>query len=592
MNTIPQNVPVVTYKSMENEAEFWQWASVEHYARLVTANPNHLLVRIGQRFSFDAMEAACQDYRLYMGQRGQEATHTVGQLCRALLVKHLKGWSYRHTCAELQTNNLVRWFVGYDLQEATLSFVTLQRFDSWVAQHHPRLFFNAILTQIDQDFPDEVAKPQVGDTFALLSAAAPQSRTDLLRDACRRLHLFWRQMDPDRPLPGYTPELAEALFGLPKERPDYFLDKAERDVRETETALAAARCLDLFEQAVTLLPPKPSIHTQSLHKWMGLLHKALADEFVCQRDPAGLVISARHATEKERGSFVLGSTVDPEATFRKHGDQADLGYNVHVAATNNFIREIYVTTGAVPDGAGVAALIAHHVEQLGQVPPKLIYDRAAGSPKIFQAVAEASGGQTQLVARLIDHSKSSGRFGPLDFTLQADGSLTCPADQSSTKAYRSNSADGWTYRFSAEQCQDCPLWEKCRGPLAAPEDDPAPVDGSLPEKKGRSGPKPKGNRQVFISDYRSQQRLAILYTRTAEFQADMKLRPGIEGTIAALVRYNDARQAHAIGLAKADFQERMAAVAFNLKRWRRLTLAQEKAQRVSASTGPPALVPD
>ena len=43
--------------------------------------------------------------------------------------------------------------------------------------------------------------------------------------------------------------------------------------------------------------------------------------------------------------------------------------------------------------------------------------------------------------------------------------------------------------------------------------------------------------------------------------------------------YNDARQAHSIGLAKADFQEHMAAVALNLKRWRRLTLEREKAQR-------------
>ena len=592
MPTIPQIVPVVTQESIENEAEVWQWASRAQYARLVAANPTALLVRIGQRFIFDDIEATCQDYRRYTGQRGQEATHTVGQLCRALLVKHLKGWSYRHTCAELQTNNLVRWFVGYDLQEATLSFVTLQRFGSWVAQRHPRLFFNAILTQIDQDFPDEVAKPQVGDTFALLANVAPQSRTDLLRDACRRLHLLWQQIDLDRPLPGYTPELAQALFGPPTERPDYFLNKAERDVRETETALAAARCLDLFQQAVREHPPRPSIHTQSLHKWMGLLAKALADEFVCQRDPDGLVISARHATEKERGSFVLGSTVDPEATFRKHGDQVDLGYNVHVAATNNFIREIFVTTGAVPDAAGVAALIAHQVDQLGQAPPKLIYDRAAGSPKTFQAVAQASNGQTQLVARLIDHSQNSQRFGPLDFTLEADGSLTCPGEQSSTKVYRSNGADGWTYRFSAAQCQGCPLWEKCRGPLAAPEEVPAEVDGAPPEKKGRTGPKPTSYRQVFISDYRSQQRLAILYTRTAEFQADMRLRPGIEGTIAALVRYNDARQAHAIGLLKADFQERMAAVAFNLKRWRRLTLAQEKAQRVTASTGPPDAAPD
>jgi len=115
-------------QSVENETELWRWASAEQYARLVAANPNHLLVRVGQRFSFAALEAACQEYRRYTGKQGQEATHTVAQLCRALLVKHLRGWSYRRTSSETQTHLLLRWFVGYDLNEPTLSFVTLQRF--------------------------------------------------------------------------------------------------------------------------------------------------------------------------------------------------------------------------------------------------------------------------------------------------------------------------------------------------------------------------------------------------------------------------------------------------------------------------------
>ena len=62
------------------------------------------------------------------------------------------------------------------------------------------------------------------------------------------------------------------------------------------------------------------------------------------------------------------------------------------------------------------------------VPPKLLYDRAAGSPKLFYAVAQASDGRgvlwAQLVAHLIDHSKNSHRYGPGDFTLHDDSALT------------------------------------------------------------------------------------------------------------------------------------------------------------------------
>jgi hypothetical protein len=46
--------------------------------------------------------------------------------------------------------------------------------------------------------------------------------------------------------------------------------------------------------------------------------------------------------------------------------------------------------------------------------------------------------------------------------------------------------------------------------------------------------------------------------------------------IAALVRYNGARHAQGLGLPSADFQVKMAATAYNLKRWLALILEREK----------------
>jgi len=613
MQTIPQKAADVTSFLVENAEAVWAWVSAEHYAHLRAANADELLVRVGERFDFGAIEAACHSYRRYAGGRGQEADHTIGQLVRTLLIKALKGWSLRQTCREVRSNSLVRSFVGYRLNQKTLSFATLQRFEAWVGQHHPRLFFNEILRQIGQDFPLDAAQPQVGDTFALVANVAPQSRTDLLRNATRKLRKSWESLCPEQPLPGLCADLTEALWGTPTELSEYWLDKDTRDERERQTALAADAFLRLAQAAQPLLPQGEGLLGALFTRWLGLLEKVLTDEFVFERSaPSGHPGDAgrvRHASEKERGSFVLGSSVDPEATFRKHGDKIDLGYNIHVSATGDFVREIFATTGAVPDATGVAALIEHQRQQGFGLPPKLIYDKAAGSPKTFYAVDTASKGQTQLVAALIDHSKNKGRFGPLDFTLNQDGSLTCPAGQTTTTAYRSNSADGWNYRFSAKQCQDCPLGEKCRGPQPEPagleaaagqpalagaapaqttstESQAEPATEPAPKQK-RCGPKPNSHRQVFISSYRAMQRQAILYTRSEAFKADMKLRPSIKRIIAALVRYNGARRAKSTGLAKADFQVRMAAVAFNLKRWLVLALAQEKAQRVRQSHDPP-----
>lgn len=590
MTTIHQKAANVISIIGENSEVLWAWASAEHYAQVVSAHGDDLLVRVGQRFDFAPLEAACQGYRRYGGQRGQEATHTIGQLCRALLAKWLKGWSYRQTCRELSSNSLLRWFVGYRLYESTLSYVTLQRFEAWVRQHQGRLFFDELLRQMDQDFPQEQTQPQVGDTFALYAKVTRQSRTELLRDGCRRLLAHWQSLSPQQPLPGLNEALSEALWGRERERPEFVLEKAERDERACQTALAAAVFLGLAQQARRLLPTGPSLLQAAFERWLALVAKLLSDEFVFERNAAGEALSARQATDQERGRFVLGSTVDPEATFRKHGKRVDLGYNIHVAASEAFVREIFATTGAVPDASGVAALLAHQQAAGFPLPKKLIYDRAAGSAKTFQAVHRASGGQTQLVAALIDHSKGKERFGPLDFTLNEDGSLTCPGGQTTTKAYRSNSADGWTYRFSAQQCQGCPFWDQCRGPRpATPETESGEAttaDTPAPSKK-RRGPKPNSHRQVFISAYRSLQRQAIRYTQSDAFKEDMKRRPAIERIIAALVRYNGARRAHSIGLAKADDQVRMAATAFNLKRWLVLTLAREKAQRVRRGHDPP-----
>jgi IS5 family transposase len=563
----------------ESVEAVWAWVSAKHYVRLCEANPNDLLVRVGQRLDMSGIEKACSAYRKYEGGRGQEATHTNGQLVRALLVKALKGWSLHQTSREVGTNSLVRGFVGYGLQEQTLSYATLQRFERWLCEHAPRLLFDEILRQIHGDFTTEGKQAQVGDTFALVANVARQSRTELIRGVARHLHKAWSALDAGLALSGFTPALGEALWGRVGEAPEYWLDKEGRDERERQTAQAAYRFLRLAQAAQPLLPQCERLLQAIFVRQANLLEKVLGDEFIFTHEESGDVTGVRHATEKERGSFVLGSSVDPDATFRKHGDRLDLGYNIHVSATHDFVREIFATTGAVPDAAGVAALIAHQAEQGFSLPPKLIYDKAAGSPKTFHAVDMASQGQTQLVAALIDHSKHKGRFGPLDFTLNEDGSLTCPAGKTTTTVYRSNAADGWTYRFSAGQCQGCPLWDACRGPRTetASTEETATQPSALNSK--RKGPKADSHRQVFISSYRSAQRRAILYTQSEAFKADMKQRPAIERIIAALVRYNGARRAHSTGLAKADFQVRMAAVAFNLKRWLVLTLAQEKAQR-------------
>lgn len=542
------------------EVALWEWLSEQHYATVVAQNREHLLVFVQGQVDFTALEKGCAGYSLYDGQAGQAPTYTRGQLCRALVVKYLNHWSYRRTEVEMRSNSLVRWFVGYGLRETTLDHVTLWRFAEWVRQHAHRLFFDETLRQLDRALLEEQCQAQIGDTFALLSRAHEETRTQLLRNAGRRLLHYLALLTPvghAQVVAGIEPG---ALFGTTQERPEHYLEKSERDALEIRTATAAHACLRLAVAQRVALGGGPCTRQLEYHaclKWEEVLAKLLKDEFTITTDEQGRATQVMHPEKKTKGSYRRGSTVDLDATFRVHGDFSQLGYNANVAVTVNFVREINAMPGAAPDSTGVADLIANQKEHLGFVPSKLIYDRAAGMPKIFADVARASDNQTQLVARLIDYGKSRERFGPSDFTVNDIGQLVCPNGQVATKVYKSNSADGFTYRFQAKQCQGCPLLDKCRGDAV----------------------KPTQYRQVFISSYAYFQRNALAYTKTAAFLADMKLRPHVERIIAALTRYNGARRAVAYGMDQADFQLKLCAMAYNLKRWHKLTRDQQKAQR-------------
>lgn len=519
-------------------------------------NSEELLVFVGEALHFGEIEASCRSYQ--RGERGRSAQHSIGQLCRGLLVKGLYNWSYRQAEREIRNNRLVRKFVGYGENAKTLDHLTLWRFGRWVKQQAARIFFDATLRQVLAAHQAERSAVQMGDSFALRSRAHEQSRTELLRSAVRRLLHHLALLSTDTAAQVQAAVAQTALFGEPNEGPEHFLEKPLRNALELQTASAASTCLDLVKTASARLVTQQSHPSyRALQRWLGVLEKILHDEFSFTPGAAGTTLQAALRTPKEKGAYRHGSTVDLDATFRTHGDKTTFGYNAQLSATQHFITEIFASTGATPDGAGVAQLVANQKTHQGLVPHKLIYDRAAGLPKIFAQVAAASNQQTQLVARLIDHSQRSERFGPQAFSLNEQGALRCPNGQTSSRAYRSGAADGWTFRFLPEQCQGCALTSQCRGDQV----------------------KPSHLRQVFISDYRFAQRKALAYLQTPAFKLDMKQRHHIERIIAALVRYNGARQATGFGLANADFQLKMAAVAFNLKRWHSLHLQKQRAQR-------------
>ena len=526
-----------------------QWFSDYIYADLLKRTPDHLLVKLHTRLNLAAVETACAAFH-HMEGPGTKPTHTVPHLVRALLVGYLQDWSLRELEWQIRYNLVVKWWVGYPVFAAGPDHTTLERFELWVCFHQHRTIFDQVLCQIDRDFPRERQQAQIGDSYALRANAAKESLVRLLRHACQRLLAALAEVDPAREAQVRAQLDLSALWGAKDELGEYHLKPEERAARLQTTVLAAQTGARLvrasLEQPVPLAPQVCA----SVRQWLAYLDKIIADEVQLIADETGQITQVTERAADAKGSYRLGSATDPDATYRVHGDdKKDFGYNVNLAVTDNFVREIQADTGAQPDPVAIPDLLQAQREHHDLVPDKFIYDAAAGSGKTRDLVAQAMGGQTQLVSPLLPYEKRTDRFTPDRFQLSDEGArLTCPNGQATAIAYRSGSGDGRVFRFLGQQCRNCPLWTQCRS-----------------QKPGS-----QAMRQVFISDYRPEVDAARAYNQTDAFKADLKRRPHVERIIAALVRYNGARHARRGGQVKADFQAKMNATAYNLKRWLRL----------------------
>lgn len=548
MSIIPEILQPIASIINQYRQPLLVWFSQSIYQRMIVRSQAHPLVQLQKLLDFRPLEQACAEYHPQKGGPGHPVVHSVAKLLRALFIKYFYDLSLRELEEKIHNNMLVKWFVGYGLHEDAPDHTTLHRFEAYLYVHHPRLFFDTVLSQIDGTVNDGHSQVQIGDTFALRANAALESLLQRLRHSSQQLLQAWAESDPTS-YAAHNDQLDEAaLFGLKTDKHDYALSREEWRQRLLLTLQAVMDCLALL--------PAAANQTSAVALRVNQLKKIMADELSLTRDDDGCLVDVALLSAKKRGTFRICSATDPEATIRNHGEgKKDFGYNISVAATPDLIREIRADTGSTSDVTPIPDLLTAQIEQGHGCPDKLIYDQVAGHGKTARAVADASNGRTQLVAKP-KYPKKSATFAPENFTLSDDGFwLTCPNGRLINRRYRSGEGDGWKFRFLPAQCLSCRQLIQCRG----------------------SDKTPTTHRDVFINDYRADFDRLVAYSQTDDFKLDMKLRPQVERVIAGLVLHNGARFARFRGLAKVDFQVKMCATIYNAKRW--LTLLAEKEGR-------------
>jgi len=558
---------ILSYIVEEHLAVLLLWCSRYLYERLLPHWQGDYLVQTAAHFDFTPIEAVCAPYHQGPGKgRGRPVAHTVPRMVRVLFLMYQANTSYRQTESRLRRDLLWRWFAGYPLFAAVPDHNTIFLFDQYVRSHHPRLYFDVFLRQIDAQVPAARQRGQIGDTFAVRANAALEGPTRRLRHLCSHLLSLLDKHHPE----AYEWVITQVetafdegrLFGWDEQVE--WSDPEKRQARRQETVLEALACRALVRPFEATLPP--------LQAAAALIDKMIADEFSLTWDEQQRLEQAVLLPAEKRGHLRICSATDPEATFRNHGDgKKDFGFNGAVAASDTgLIREIAAHTGSVADVATIPPLLTAQKEHHDLQPATFSFDQIAGTGKTAADVHHASGGQTRLIAKPMPSNKKDGTFTARDCSLSADGlCLTCPGDRITYKRYETPHGDGWTFRLSPAQCLGCPLLVTCRG----------------------TDKQPTTPRNFFVSRHMAFLLALLRYSRTKAFAADMKKRPRIELVIAHLVLFHGARQARFRGTAKVDYQLKMAAMAYNVKWYLNRRRRQGQHRTTPAATLSPATLP-
>lgn len=534
---LPDLPPLVQTVLQRFLALILTWVSALVYQALLVQCARHPLVRLAQHYDPAAVVTACSVYHHHSGP-GASPTFPVRILVRAEIVR---AWADSCSDPELEfhlaTNLLVRWFVGLPLLGATPDHATLNRFHAWLTTHHPHALFRDVLAFLDQVDPEDPATtPQIVDTFAMASPAAPSSSpARLLLHLSVRLVAAWQQRAPP-PLHAAVPPLDLGPLVAPRRT---YTPSQHQVLLEQAVTVARWLVADLTPHLPTL---DPQAHAR-IQPLLAAIPKVIADETTTDAD--GRVCERPRS---DKGHYRIMSAVDVEATFRKHEpDPAVLGSNASIATTATRIRAAVIATGSTPDQDAPVAVLQQQLAAQHPLPPALIMDQAGGMGKTRAQVDTVSNGHTQMVAQVPQTGVAGPvRFTPADFHLSADGTTcTCPNGVRSTRVYQHSRSDGLSFRFLGSQCRDCPFWDACRGP----------------ESKATS------QRAVYSTPFHGHLRAGAAFNASDAGQALLRCRWQVEPTIAWLVRYNGCRQARRVGLAAAQCQLFQACAVRNLQLW-------------------------
>lgn len=479
---------------------------------------NHLLRRIAKLIDFSFIRAMLSEQ--YSADRGRPAEEPVF-LFKICLLEYLYNLSDVQVISQIQVNLAYRWFLDLNIDDelpddTTISYFRVKR----VGLEKFQDIFQRLVDQcIEHGFISAHSKRSIMDSTHIIADVAIPTWLTLVRQAYERVLLELSEFSQET-----SQKFEQRMLELWAE-----LKGKTRDEKLPVVLLLAS---ELVAAAEPLLQKE-----EQSNEALVTLKKVISD-----RD--------EDATDR------LISVIDADARTGHKSDMRKIqGYKDHIMMDEEteIITAVKVTPANAEDGDQLVDLVTQFQDNHGFLPKELSADKGYWFGKNLRFLQENN--IVGHISWMKTKQQVSGLFTPEDFQFDAENmQVTCPNDVIS-KAYRDRTKEkdrnGFEFRFTKTQCQDCPLKAKCTTS--------------------------KSVRNVFISDYYAEFQRAREHYKTDEYKEARKSRWLIERRHADKVRNHGLRRSRYRGLERTYIHALLSTIASNVKRMTKLIA--EKRQR-------------
>jgi transposase len=481
-----------------------------------------LLAEHGERIVRDEDFADC-----YSERHGRPSIPP-SLLAKVLLLAYRDGLSDERAMEAVRFD--LRWKIALDLPVDHPGFhaTSLVRFRARLLLHgKERLVFERSLELATELGVLTGPTEQILDSTPMLGAAAVQDTAALVRAGVRKLIDAVAAVDREA-----AGELRRGLrfdYSKPRSKPEGdWVDPDARRELLTEVAVDAARAARAVEACEELMA------VEAVAEAAGLLREIVGQEFEVEDDEIPRVRRGRRMRQ-------IVSAHDPEMRHgRKTRARQFTGYKMHAAvdARVPILVAVSLSPGNEHDGHHAGELIDQQPE--GMRPERVIGDTAYGNVEVREELERR---QVEVLAPVQSSSPKDGALPKERFQIDLESDTVTRPDGKTTSIYkpranRKTNSGERVARFAREDCEPCPLRQRCA---------------------------PTGQRDIRIRR-REDLRQAALRALSDPAERDYlyRTRPRIERLLGLIVHRYQGRKSRYLGGRKSALQAVWTAALVNL----------------------------